>query len=147
MDLQVILFFFFFFTAAHVAYGASQARGLIGVVAASLNHTTTMWDPTRICNHSSRQHWSFNPLGKDRNRTCVLMVTSQIHFCWAMKLPSLLFILTNSLKLSGTWFNRWESYTVSLISILKRSWKKMKEMMLKIKGHQTIFSHIMVKYT
>jgi len=44
-----------------------------------------MWDPSHICDlhHSSRQHWILNPLLEARDRTCVLMGTSQICLCWA----------------------------------------------------------------
>ena len=43
---------------------------------------TAMWDPNRVCSlyHSSRQHRILNPLIKARNRTLVLMDTSQIHY-------------------------------------------------------------------
>ena len=39
--LKILFFFVFlpFFRAAHAAYGCSQARGLIGAVAASLHHS------------------------------------------------------------------------------------------------------------
>ena len=39
-----------------------------------------IWD----LRHSSQQHQIHNPLSKARNRTCILMVTSQIDFHWAM---------------------------------------------------------------
>ena len=44
---------------------------------------TATWDPSRFCDlhHSSWQHWILNPLSEARNRTCILMDTSQIHFC------------------------------------------------------------------
>ena len=45
-----------FFRAAPVAYGGSQPRGLIGVVAAHLHYT-------------SRQCWILNPLSKARDWT------------------------------------------------------------------------------
>ena len=43
-------------------------------------------DPNRICNLycSSRQHQILNPLSEARDRTCILMDTSQIRFCWTM---------------------------------------------------------------
>ena len=39
-------------------------------------------DPSHICNlhHSSRQSLILNPLSEARDRTCVPMDTSQIHF-------------------------------------------------------------------
>ena len=56
---------FAFFRAAAAAYGDSQARGLIGAVATGLHH-------------SSQQRQILNPLSKARDRTCNLMVPSQI---------------------------------------------------------------------
>ena len=43
------------------------------------------WDLSHICDlyQSSRQHWIINSLSKARDRTCVLMETSQICFHWA----------------------------------------------------------------
>ena len=42
-------------------------------------------DPSQICDlhHSSQQHWIRNPLSKDRDQTCNIMVPSWIHFCCA----------------------------------------------------------------
>ena len=59
--------FFLLFQATHEAYGSSQAKGEIGVVAAGLYHTA-MQDPSRICNpyHSSQQHQILNLLGEAR---------------------------------------------------------------------------------
>ena len=47
---------------------------------------TAISDPNHICDlHCSAwQCWILNPLSEARNRTCVLMDTSQIHFHWAM---------------------------------------------------------------
>ena len=59
-----------FFRAAPMAYGESQARGPIRAAAVGLHH-------------SSQQCWLLHPLGKARDRTCVLMDASQICFCWA----------------------------------------------------------------
>ena len=62
-------FFFFFclFRATPAAYRGSQFRGQIRATAAGLHH-------------SSRQRWIINPLSEARDRTCILMVLSQIHF-------------------------------------------------------------------
>ena len=46
--------------------------------------------PSRVCDlhHSSGQRWIPNPLGKVRDRTCILTDTSQIHFhCTTMGTP------------------------------------------------------------
>ena len=56
-------FFFFFSRAAPVAYEGSQARGLIGAVAAS---------------HSSWQRQILNPLSEARDGTYNLVVPSRI---------------------------------------------------------------------
>ena len=61
-------FVFFFFRATSAAYEVSQARGWIGAVATG---------------SLTQQHQILNPLIEARNRTCVLMDTSQIHFHWA----------------------------------------------------------------
>ena len=44
---------------------------------------TAMPDPSLVFDlrHSSEQCWIFNPLREARDRSCVLMDTSQIHFC------------------------------------------------------------------
>ena len=44
-----------------------------------------MPDLSRVYNlhHSSQQCWMLNPLSEARDRTCVLMGASQIHFHWA----------------------------------------------------------------
>jgi len=69
-------FYFLLFRAALAAYGCSQARGPIKATVTSLHH-------------SSWQCQSLNPLSKARNRTCNLMVPSQIHFhCTTMGTPS-----------------------------------------------------------
>ena len=58
-------FFFVFSGAAPAAYGGSQAKGLIGVVAAGLRH-------------SSQRRQILNSLSEARNQTCNLMVPSWI---------------------------------------------------------------------
>ena len=72
LSFLFVCFFFFssgswLFKATHEAYGSSQAKGEIGVVAAGLYHTA-MQDPSRICNpyHSSQQHQILNLLGEAR---------------------------------------------------------------------------------
>ena len=43
---------------------------------------TATQDPSCICDlhHSSQQRWVLNPLSEARDRMCVLMDASQIHF-------------------------------------------------------------------
>ena len=71
---------FCIFRAAHMAYGGSQARGLIGAVAAGLHHSHSGSDSSRVCNlhHSSWQRRILNPLSKVKDWTCNLMVPSWI---------------------------------------------------------------------
>ena len=65
-------FFFFFglFSTTLAAYGGSQARGGIGVIAADLHN-------------SSWQRQILNPLSEAMDGTCNLMVPSHICFCCA----------------------------------------------------------------
>ena len=73
--LNLFIKFFFFFGlfaiswAAPMAYGGSQARGLIGAVATGLARATATQDPRHICNlhHRSRQCQILNPLSKGRD--------------------------------------------------------------------------------
>ena len=79
-----ILFYFGLFAfsrATPVAYGGSQARGLIGAAATGLRQSHTTQDPSRVCNlhHSSRQRQILNPLSKARDQTHNLMVPSRFH--------------------------------------------------------------------
>ena len=55
---------------------------------------TAMPDPGRVCNlhHTSWQGQILNPLSEARDRTCILMHASWVHFCWAtMRTPSFSF--------------------------------------------------------
>ena len=68
-----------------MAYGDFQARDQIGAVAAGLHHSHSKARSKpclRVCDlhHSLPQCRIFNPLSKARDRTCVLMDTSQICF-------------------------------------------------------------------
>ena len=80
----IYLFIYFclfaFSRAALVAYGGAQARGRIGAVAAGLHqsHSNAGSEPHLQPTPSSRQHRILNPLSKARDRTCNLMVPSQI---------------------------------------------------------------------
>ena len=78
--------FFFFFglfvfsRATPKVYGGSQARDLMGAVAASLHQSHSNADPSRVCNlhHSSPQCWILNPLREARDRARNLMAPSWI---------------------------------------------------------------------
>ena len=77
--------YFCLFRAAPAAYGGSQAKGVIGAGAATLNTATAMPHLTHVCNlyHSSQQCWILNPLSEARDCTCNLMVPSRSCFCCA----------------------------------------------------------------
>ena len=76
-------FFFYFlfflsfclFRAEHMAYGGSQAMGLIGTTAAGLHHShsNTGTEPHLRLHHSSWQRWILNPLSEARDQTHNLM--------------------------------------------------------------------------
>ena len=86
--IRDFFFFFGFFRAAPTADGGSQARGLIGAVAAGPHHSH--------CNlhHSSWQRRILNPLSKTWDRTLNLMVPHQIHFlCATTGTPRTQFLL------------------------------------------------------
>ena len=78
-----VFFFFCLFRAPTAAHGGSQARGLIGAIAAGLhhNHSSAGSEPSRVCNlhHSSWQRQTLNPLSEARDGTCVLMDASRVH--------------------------------------------------------------------
>ena len=50
-----------------------------------------------VSSHSSQQCWILNPLSEARDRTCVLMDTSRIHFHWATTGTPLAWILKEEL--------------------------------------------------
>ena len=73
------------FMAIPVAYGGSQARGWTWALAAGLHLSHSNSRSNCVCDphHSSWQCLIPNPLRQARNRTCILLDTSQISFCWA----------------------------------------------------------------
>ena len=106
----ILLLFFVFclLRAAPTAHGDSQARGLIGAVAASLyqSHSNTRSEPHLRPHHSSLQHRIFNPLSEAWEWTRNLMVPSWIHFRWATTRTLVTTILWNWKKHSSFVF--WE---------------------------------------
>ena len=80
-----IFFSFFLFRAIPMVYGSSQARGQIDIHGhAGFSHVCDLY-------HSSWQCRIPDPLSKARNRTCILIDTSQIHFhCTKRELQELL---------------------------------------------------------
>ena len=81
---QVLFIYFCLFRAAPEAYGSSQAKGPSELQL--LAYATATPDPSRVCDlhHSSWQPQILNPLSEARGRTCVLMDTGPIHFCYTM---------------------------------------------------------------
>ena len=72
-------FFFGFSRPASIAYGGSQARGLIGAVAAKpMPEPQQRGSRVSDLHHSSQQHQILNPLSGARDRTHNLMVPSWI---------------------------------------------------------------------
>ena len=67
---------------------------------AAYTEATAKQDLNRVCDlhHSLQQCWILNLLSKARDRTCNLMVPSQIHFCCAVTGTHYLFIF---------WFCPW----------------------------------------
>ena len=61
---------------------------------------TATQDASHVCDlhHSSRQHQILDPLREARDRTHILMDTSQIHFRWATKGTPILQILHETLN-------------------------------------------------
>ena len=88
----IIFFFFFFaflnfFLGPHLQHMEVPRLGVKSDLLPSVHATATaMRDPSHICDlhHSSRQCQIANSLGKARDRTCILMDTSQICFCCTM---------------------------------------------------------------
>ena len=80
MFFNFLLFIYFLLGAAHVAYGGSQARGLIRAIVAGLcqSHSNVGSEPVCDPHHSSQQRRILNPLSTAGDRTCNLMVPSRI---------------------------------------------------------------------
>ena len=74
------------FRAAPVAYGGSQARGLIRALLLAYARATATRDLSRVCDlhHSSRQCRILNPLSEAGDRTRNLSVPSWSRFRCAM---------------------------------------------------------------
>ena len=66
-------FFLSFFRAKLMTYGSSQTRGRIEATAAGLHHSP--WPTPQV-----QQRGILNPLSEVKDRTCVLMDTSQIPY-------------------------------------------------------------------
>ena len=89
--LGFFFFFFFFglfvFLEPHLQHMEVPRLGVkLELQLLAYTTATATWDPSHICNlyHSSRQRQILNPLSEARDRTCIVMDTSQIRFWWAM---------------------------------------------------------------
>ena len=71
-------FFFCLFRAVPEAYGGSQARGPIGVVAADLCHSNVGSEPRLRPTPQLTSMLILNPLSEARDQTRVLMDASQV---------------------------------------------------------------------
>ena len=78
---EVFFFFFCIFRTAPAAYGGSQPRGPIGAAPAGLHHSLSNADLSCVfdLHQSLWQCQILNPLSEARDRTLVLMHTSQVH--------------------------------------------------------------------
>ena len=102
--LPIKLFFFFFLLGPHLLHMEVLRLGVESELQLPAT-ATAMQDPSCVCDlhHSSWQHWIPDSLSKARDRTCILMDTSQIHFCCATTgTPITHWSLVESLKI-GTW--------------------------------------------
>ena len=79
-DFTLFIYLILLSRAVPVAYGSSS----LGVeFAFSCRLTPQPHDPSHVfdLHHNSQQHQLLNPLSNTRDRTYILMVPSQIHFC------------------------------------------------------------------
>ena len=109
-------FFFFLFRATLVAYGSPRLWVKSKLHLPAYATVIATWGPSHICNlhHSSWQCWIPDPLSKARDRTHILMDTSQIcfHFIqWELMHFSLLSVVLE-LRLG-----RWLTQTYSEITM------------------------------
>ena len=78
------------FRAAPATYGSSQARGWTGAVAASLHHSPSNAGSKLDLQPTPQLSWQWrilNLLSEVKDRTHILMDTSQVLNCWATMGP------------------------------------------------------------
>ena len=75
---------FFFFRATPKSYGSSQFRGWIRAAAASLHHSTAMWDPSTSVTYTADQsntrsltHWASPWIKPSSSWILVMFVTTE----------------------------------------------------------------------
>ena len=69
--------------------------------------------------YSSQQRQILNPLSEAKDRTCILMVTSRIHYCWAMTGTPLPFLFC---CIHGVWKFLGQGLNLSHNCNLSHSW-------------------------
>ena len=82
----MLLFFIFVFLGLHPQHMEVPTLGVeLELQLPAYATATATWDLSQVFNlhHSSQQCRILYPLSNIRDRTCVLMDTSQIHFCLA----------------------------------------------------------------
>ena len=94
----IYLNYYYYFLGPHLLHMGAPRLGIKSELFPLAYATATaMPGPSLVCNlhHSSQQCRILSSLRKARDQTCVLMDTSQIHFCWATmgNLISLLWLL------------------------------------------------------
>ena len=82
MPFLFVCLFVLFFRAVPEIYGSSQAGVGTGAIALAYTTATVTRNLSCVCDlhHSSGLRWIPNSLSEARDRTCVLMDTSQIGF-------------------------------------------------------------------
>ena len=80
----LLLSFIFIFSGLHLWHMEVPKLGVKSELQLP-TYTTAMWDPSHFCNlyHSSWQCRILNPLSKARDRSHILMDTSQVCYCSA----------------------------------------------------------------
>ena len=89
----VFWLFFFCFLGPYLQHMEAPSLGVKSELQLPAYTTATArWNLSCICDlhHSSWQHWIPDPLREARDRTCILVDTSQICFCFTtMGIPNL----------------------------------------------------------
>ena len=106
VDSFMVFFGFFFFIGPHFRHMEVPRPEFKSVLHPSANTASTeMPELSHICDlhHSSWQRQILNPLREAKYQTCILMNTSQIHFCWATTGTPLTFSCFNDCPLWSFW--------------------------------------------
>ena len=83
-EMQAGIFFFFFFLGLRLRHMEVPSLGFKSELQLPAYTTATgTQDPSCVCDlhRSSWQHRILNPLSKARAQTCILMDSSQVHYC------------------------------------------------------------------